>query len=65
MKRVKRIEDVAEELGMITVRVPSRYRDKVWNWIAINIDRLRPGGFDGHVIVCASKDTEEVRSLIK
>lgn len=57
------LETAAEELGMSAVRIDSTKRDTVWNFISVNLDRLRPIGFDGHTVVCRKEDESEIAAL--
>lgn len=58
------LEQTAEELGLSVTRVSPGAREKVWNFISRNIDRLRPAGFDGHTLVHRPEDTEEIHQLL-
>lgn len=59
-----KLKDVAEEMKMITVSVPRQSKDAIWNFISVNLDRLRPIGFDGHEVICLSKVGSEIESVI-
>lgn len=61
---VKRLKDAAGEMGMVTVSIPRRSKDAVWNFIALNLDRLRPVGFDGHEVVCLPEFSSEIKSVL-
>ena len=51
-------------LGMVTFSVPRHAKDLVWNFIAVNIERLRPVGFNGQEVICSRQDEREFSLLI-
>lgn len=58
------LKDAAAEMGMVTVSVPRGSKDAVWNFIALNLDRLRPGGFDGREVICRPEFGAEFEAVI-
>lgn len=64
VKKVHTLKSAADELGMAIVNVPRHLRDSTWTFIARNLERLRPIGFDGHQVICNREDVERVTQVL-
>ena len=61
----KNLRSVAEELGLGVIPIDHRKKGEVDTFISRNIDRFRPVGFDGRVVLCQLKHEKEFVCFIR